>query len=83
MEASSWQAEVKAASKLRVDPLEVSLTAFKLWGRSLTQERDRRISQAIRSISLRSLQATKGRVTRVLLKELAPKLQRIPEGEGR
>jgi transcriptional regulator with XRE-family HTH domain len=85
VEAAAGQAEVKAAHKLRVDPLDVSLTAFKLWGRSLTQERDRRISEAIRSVSFRSFQATRGHITRVLLKELAPKLEKGPpitEGPG-
>jgi transcriptional regulator with XRE-family HTH domain len=82
VEAAAGQAEVKAAYKLRVEPLDVSLTAFKLWGRSLSQERDRRISEAIRSVSLRSLQATRGRVTRALLRELAPKLKNRPPITG-
>ncbi|MDQ4149937.1 MAG: helix-turn-helix domain-containing protein [Actinomycetota bacterium] len=85
VEAAAGKAEVKAAHKLRVDPLDISLAAFRMWGRSLTQERDRRVSEAIRSVTLRSLQTTKGRVTRILLKELAPRLQQLrrhPEGQG-
>ena len=85
VEAASGKAEVNAAYKMRVEPLDISLAAFRMWGRSLTQERDRRVSEAIRSVTLRSLQTTKGRVTRMLLKELGPlldQLPRYPEGQN-
>lgn len=74
--AAAGQTEVKAAYKLHVKPLDISLAAFRLWGRSLTQERNRRVSEAARQATLRSLQATKGHITRTLLKELAPTLNR-------
>jgi transcriptional regulator with XRE-family HTH domain len=75
LEAAAGQAEVKAAYKLKVKPLDISLAAFRLWGRSLTQERNRRVGEAAREASFRSLQATKGHITRQLLKELAPTLK--------
>jgi transcriptional regulator with XRE-family HTH domain len=76
LEAAAGQAEVRAAYKLKVKPLDISLAAFRLWGRSLTQERNRRVGEAAREASFRSLQATKGHITRQLLKELAPTLER-------
>lgn len=85
VEAAAGKAEVKAAYKLRVEPLDVSLTAFRLWGRSLSQERDRRVSEAIRTMTFRSLQTTRGRVTRMLIKEIGPRLEQLtrhPEGQG-
>ena len=76
MEAAANPAEVKAAYKMRVKPLDIALAAFRLWGRGLTQERNRRASAAAREATFRSLQATKGHITRQLLKELAPTLER-------
>ncbi|MGQ0680588.1 MAG: hypothetical protein ACT4OM_13215 [Actinomycetota bacterium] len=76
VQAAAEPAEVKAAYKLQVKPIDISLAAIRLWGRSLTQERNRRVSEAARLASLRSLQATKGHITRLLLKELAPTINR-------
>jgi transcriptional regulator with XRE-family HTH domain len=73
--AAAGEAEVKAAYKFQVEPLQVSLEAFKNWGRGLTQERDRRFGEAARAVSFRSLSASRGHITRSLLKELAPKLK--------
>ena len=75
VEAAAGEAEVKAAYKFQVEPLQVSLEAFKNWGRGLTQERDRRFGEAARQVSFRSLSASRGHITRSLLKELAPKLK--------
>lgn len=75
LEAAAGEAEVKAAYKFQVEPLQVSLEAFKNWGRGLTQERDRRFGEAARQVSFRSLSASRGHITRLLLKELAPKLR--------
>ncbi len=75
VEAAAGEAEVKAAYKFQVEPLQVSLEAFKNWGRGLTQERDRRFGEAARQVSFRSLSASRGHITRLLLKELAPKLK--------
>jgi len=71
-------AEQKAAKNLNVDPLAVALGARKLWGRGLTEERDRRISdQKTGQMAARSLQAIRGHVSRQLLKELRPLLETI------
>jgi transcriptional regulator with XRE-family HTH domain len=69
---SKGEAEQKAARKLNV-PVEVlSECALEIWGRSLTQERDRRISnERTEDPASRSLQASRGHVTRQLLGELA------------
>ena len=75
VEAAAGEAEVKAAYKFHVEPLQVSLESFKNWGRGLTQERDRRFGEAARQVSFRSLSASRGHITRSLLKELAPKLK--------
>lgn len=70
-------AEQKAEAKLGVDALYVSVAAFGLWGRSLTDERDRRlIERAKASISPRSRQALRGHITRELLQELEPVIRR-------
>lgn len=76
VEAAAGEAEVKAAYKYRVEPLQVSLEAFKNWGRGLTQERDRRFGEAARQLSFRTLRLSRAHITRSLLKELAPKLQK-------
>lgn len=75
VEAAAGEAEVKAAYRFQVEPLQVSLEAFKNWGRGLTQERDRRFGEAARQVSFRSLSASRGHITRTLLKELAPRLK--------
>jgi transcriptional regulator with XRE-family HTH domain len=75
VQAAAGEVEVKAAYKYQVEPLQVSLEAFKNWGRGLTQERDRRFGEAARAVSFRSLNASRGHITRSLLKELAPKLK--------
>lgn len=75
VEAAAGEAEVRAAYKFQVEPLQVSLEAFKNWGRGLTQERDRRFGEIARQVSFRSLHASRSYITRTLLKELAPKLK--------
>ena len=75
VEAAAGEVEVKAAYKFHVEPLQVSLEAFKNWGRGLTQERDRRFGEEARKLSFRSLKASRGHITRSLLKELAPTLK--------
>lgn len=64
-------AEQKAARNLRVSPLTVALAARKLWGRSLTEERDQRLPS---SGSGQKLKGTRGHITRALLEELRPVL---------
>ncbi|HEX2052600.1 MAG TPA: helix-turn-helix transcriptional regulator [Actinomycetota bacterium] len=75
VEAATHEVEVKVARRFHVEPLQVSLEAFKNWGRGLTQERDRRFGEEARKVSFRSLSASRGHITRLLLKELAPKLK--------
>ena len=75
-EASSEQANVRAAAQLGVDPADVSRAAFRLWKRSLTEERDARVAENAQSEATpRTIQALRGRVTRVLLEELRLKMK--------
>jgi hypothetical protein len=67
LQASEQKVEQEAARKLRVRPIDLAVAAFGLWGRSLTEERDRRASGTSRQ--------AKGHVTRRLLAELADKLK--------
>ncbi|MGW5123278.1 helix-turn-helix domain-containing protein [Streptomyces sp. NPDC004069] len=61
------EATVKAAQRLGWSPQEVDATAHRLWGRSLTAEREARIGGAPRT---RADQARRGHVTRQLMGEL-------------
>jgi hypothetical protein len=74
LEAAHGETERKAARALHVDdPAEVAVAALKLWGRSLTQERDARVVDAAApDASPRTLQALRGHVTRHLLEEIEP-----------
>jgi hypothetical protein len=76
-EAARGDAERKAARKLGVEPLRLSVAAHGRYGRSFTDERDARVAdQAPADASPRSLQALRGHVTRAMLAELAPALER-------
>lgn len=76
-EAARGEAEMKAARRLDVDPVELALAALKLWGRSLTEERDARVAEATEpGATPRTLQALRGHLTRQLLKELEPIVRR-------
>jgi hypothetical protein len=67
------EVEYNVARKLGVPLFAVSLAAHRLWGHSLSAERDERANNdAGKGISPRSLQAFKGNVTRQLTKEIAP-----------
>lgn len=72
------EAEAKAARKFEVDISEVVNTSIDLWTRSLSDERDQRVDQAIEDggldVSPRTIQAFRAHTTRALLKELAKKL---------
>ena len=80
--AAAGEAERKAARKLGVPPQVVSVAAYARWGRSLTEERDRRVAaqtvapQTTGGIKPRTLQALRGHVTRALLDELARSIPR-------
>lgn len=68
---ASGAAEQKAARRWGVEADFVSLFAHRLWGRSLTAEREARVEQqAPEGTSKRSLQALRGHVTRDLLGQL-------------
>ena len=70
-------AEQKAARLLGVSAEELALAAISLWGRGLTQERERLLRQhpVTAGASARTLQAARGRITRQLLDELVPVLR--------
>lgn len=68
-------AEQKAARSLGVAPVVLSTAAHRLWGRGLTEERDRRAAEAAEDdATRRQLQAIRGHITRTLLEELRPLL---------
>lgn len=74
--AADEEAERRAAKRLKVDPAAVAAAAHKAWGRTLSTERERRVSmQTEPGMSDRSRQALRGHVTRQLEKELAPILE--------
>jgi DNA-binding XRE family transcriptional regulator len=76
-EAARGDAERKAARKLGVDAMNLSVAAHGRYGRSFTEERDARVAeQAPAGAAPRSLQALRGHVTRAMLAELAPALER-------
>jgi hypothetical protein len=68
---SLGEAEQKAARKLGIPAATVALAAQKLWGHSLTKEREERLApHPVTAMTPRQLQALRGRITRVLLHEL-------------
>jgi len=67
-------AERHAARKLASTPEAVADAADRLWGRSLDDERDHRLSERATKLSARSAQAQRGHITRDLLTELAREL---------
>jgi hypothetical protein len=79
--AARGDAERKAARKLGVPPLKLSVAAFGRYGRSFTEERDARVAeQAPTDAAPRSLQALRGHITRGMLAELAPVLEKGRQG---
>jgi transcriptional regulator with XRE-family HTH domain len=72
-EQAMGEADAKAARSLGVTPRQVTLAAHRLWGRSLTEERDARVLDRISDrASARTRQALRGHVTRTLIDELRP-----------
>jgi transcriptional regulator with XRE-family HTH domain len=71
--AAASDAERKAARVLRISPDALLRLAVDRWGHTLAAERDRRIGVRAATLSRRSLQAVRGRVTRELLDELKPR----------
>jgi len=71
-------AEIKVARKLGVTPLAVAIAAQKLWSMSLTLERDTRILVKPEIIGTpQRMQAKRGHMTRQLVKELEPVLEKV------
>ena len=69
--ASLGDSVVKAAGRLGVQPSVLTRTAMKLWGQSLSEERERRLAREdISESDPRSLQARRGHITRKLLAEI-------------
>jgi transcriptional regulator with XRE-family HTH domain len=66
---AAGEAERKAARKLGIDPIDVSVAAHRLWGQSLTEERDAQVSPE-------SSPATRGHITRALLLQIEDYLER-------
>jgi transcriptional regulator with XRE-family HTH domain len=65
------EAELRAAHTLGITPAEVSVAAHGLWGRSLIEERERRVSEMDEAEApLRNLRGYRGHVTRGLLRDL-------------
>lgn len=78
-------AEVKAARKLGVPPIEVAEAALRLWSCSLSERRDRMVAErADAGSDPDRLRAIRGRVTRVLVDELeqAIRLSGMEERRG-
>lgn len=83
-------AEVKAARKLGVRPEEVVATAVRLWGRTLSEERDRVLAENVKMDrtarecrtgrgqkslpAARNRQAVRGHITRALVEQLRVEL---------
>ncbi|MET7395957.1 helix-turn-helix transcriptional regulator [Dactylosporangium sp. NPDC005572] len=65
------EAERYVARRLRKSVEEINAAAVERWGRSLSEERDRRLDVHT-GVSARRLQALRGHVTRELLTELMP-----------
>ncbi|MEU8276490.1 hypothetical protein ACFYOK_35950 [Microbispora bryophytorum] len=72
-EAVHLQADTELAARLGLNPDDVSAAARTLWGRSLHQERDRRLA-AIGEMTATQRRTHRGHITRQLVKELEPHL---------
>jgi hypothetical protein len=73
--AAGGDLEQKVARRYGLTPMVVALIAQKTWGRSITEERDRRVTdQAAPGTGARALQALRAHATRALLQDLAPRL---------
>jgi len=74
-EAAKGETEEVIARRLEVNALDVAVAALRTFGRSLTDEREARVSErGGRVPTARSLQAIRGHITRELIDELKPVL---------
>jgi hypothetical protein len=67
-------AERHAARKFGTTPELVNLAALRLWGRTLAEERDHRLSDLAVDLPARRRQALRGHITRDLMTELEAEL---------
>jgi hypothetical protein len=73
----------EAARRLKVSAVEVSKAARKLWGHSLSAERDRRVSEKTPEISSRrTRQALRGHVSRALTAEIKTMMASSSSGKA-
>jgi transcriptional regulator with XRE-family HTH domain len=71
--AAGGEAEQKAARTLDCSALDVSALAHRLWGRGLTEERDRRVHESGHDMDTpAAVRVRRGHVTRLLVDELTP-----------
>lgn len=68
-EGARGEAERKAAQTLKISAPLVTAYALRLWGRSLTEERDGRAVEHL--VKGKELRAVRGHITRVLLREIS------------
>jgi transcriptional regulator with XRE-family HTH domain len=69
--AADGLAEERAASKLGLPKVVVASIALRLWGRSLSEERDSRVASELpEGAPAATVQAKRGRVSRVLVDEM-------------
>jgi hypothetical protein len=65
------EAELRAARTLGITPAEMSVAAHGLWGRSLIEERELRLSETDEAEApSRSLRGYRGHITRKLIRDL-------------
>lgn len=77
-ETISFQADAELAQRLGLRPEDVYLTAERLWGRNLHQEREKRVAE-LGELSPGQRRAKRGHITRQLTKELQPHLPKSEE----
>jgi len=82
-EDAAGEAEQKAGRRLGYNALQVSVAAHMTFKQGFTAERDARVAGRIdtRKASPRSIQAARGAVSRQLIEELRPVLDKFPKGE--
>lgn len=72
---ATGDAERAAAKSLGVEPTTIVEASRRLWGRTLSRERDARMRERLPGASASSERAFRGHVTRTLLDELAPRVE--------
>jgi transcriptional regulator with XRE-family HTH domain len=79
-EAQDGDAEQKASRKLGVSSFAIAAAAHKVWGHSLTEERDRQVAeQTTADTPPRTIQALRGHISRSLLTQLQPLVEKLKQ----